>query len=151
MKNLLGRAFMAFAFALALVFALTLEAAHAAIPPQKFQQGPRYNVSMRIGLKGAMPFSVNTVARAGKKSSVTEISADGQTETFVQVTPRKAFRDSKAGLNFDVTVKRTVKGQVKASEKIQVFAFENQESESRLNAQSRGRQDLSVAVLANPI
>lgn len=150
MKNHLGRLFMGFAFGLVLVFAFTLEA-QAAIPPQKFQQGPRYNVNMRIGLKGAMPFSINTVARAGKKSSVTEISEDGQTETFVQVTPRKAFRDQKAGLNFDVQVTRKVRGNIKASEKIQIFAFENEESETRLNAQSRGRQDLSVAVLANPI
>lgn len=132
-----------------------LSSAFAAIPMQNFKpsksKAPRYNVNMRIGLKGSMPFSVNTVARAGKKSSVTEISEDGLTETFVQMTPHKAMRDQKPGLNIDVQVTRTVKGQVKTSEKLQVFAFENEESETRMNAQSRGRQDLSVAVLANPL
>jgi hypothetical protein len=131
-----------------------ISSALAAIPmksAESFSKGPRYNVNMRIGLKGAMPFSINTVARAGKKSSVTEISEDGQTETYVQMTPHKAMRDQKPGLNIDVLVTRTVKGTVKASEKLQIFAFENEESESRMNAQGRGRQDLSIAVLANPI
>lgn len=151
------------------VFILSISSAHAALPSQKDLKDTltkelikplrktsasklsKYNVNMRIALKGGAPFSVNTVAKAGKKSSVTEISSDGNIETFVQMTPRKSTRDQKSGLVIDLTVIRKIRGEIRASEKMQIFAFENEESEVRLNARGRGQQDLAVAVLANPI
>lgn len=125
--------------------------AFAAVPKKVFQQGSRYNVSMRIGLKGQTPFSISTVAKAGKKASVTEISEDGQTETFVEMIPHKSFQNQRAGLLIDVIVTKKFRGNVKATEKTQIFAFENQESEMRVGARGKNRQDLSLAVLANPI
>lgn len=122
----------------------------AAVPKEIFEEGSRYNVNMRIGLKGTMPFSVNTVAKAGKKASVTEIADDGS-ETLVEMTPWKSFQNQKAGLMIDVKVTKTVRGSVRSTEKAQIFAFENQEAEMRVGVGRKGRENLSLAVLANPI
>lgn len=127
------------------------EASAVAAVPKKISKAPKYNVSMRIGLKGSTPFSVSTVAKSGKKNSITEISSDGQTETLVEMTPRKFTQNQKSGLLIDVKVTRTFRGDVKASEKAQIFAYENEEVEMRVGATSKGRQDLSLAVMANPI
>ena len=137
--------------ALPLVLGLAGGKAFSAVPKKVFQQGSRYNVNMRIGIKGNMPFSVSTVAKAGKKTSVTEISDDGQSETFVEMVPHKSVQNQKTGLLIDVTVTKKVRGNVKATEKAQIFALENQESEMRVGARGKGREDLSLAVLANPI
>ncbi len=119
--------------------------------PKKISHAPKYNVSMRIGLKGSMPFSVSTVAKSGKKNSFTEISSDGQTETLVEMTPRKSIQNQKNGLLIDIKVTRTVRGDVKASEKAQIFAYENEETEMRVGATKKGHEALSLAVMANPI
>lgn len=130
---------------------LSAAPAFAAIPAKVFQQGSRYHVNMRIGLKGSAPFSVSTIAKPGHKASVTEISEDGQTETSVVMMPHKSFQNQRAGLLINVTVTKKFRGNLRATEKAQIFALENQESELHLGRRGHGRDDLSLAVLANPL
>ncbi len=125
--------------------------AQAAPHPIKVSKIVRYNLNMRVGIKGSAPFSVNTVAKNGKKTSITEISEDGQTETFVEILPKRSTMNQKAGLWMDIVVTRKVRGNVKSSDKVQVFAFEDQEAEVHFGSARKGHENLSLGILANTI
>lgn len=110
---------------------------------------PQYKVNMRVGLKGQSPISINTVAKSGKKSFVSEISDNGQSETLVEVFAKKSQVGSKSGLYMDVTVTKRVRGEKKVSERAQLFAPENQEMEIGMNSKGRTAGNLSLAVMAH--
>lgn len=110
---------------------------------------PNYKVSMRVGLKGQSPISINTVAKSGKKSFVSQFSDDGQTETLVEVFAKKSQVNRKDGLFMDVLVTKRVRGQSKVSERAQIFAPENQEMEFGMNSKGRTAGNLSLAVMAH--
>lgn len=110
---------------------------------------PKYQVNMRIGMKGVMPISVNSAVKSGKKASFSEISSDGQTETLVEFVPKKSsLRDQKAVL-VDVKVTKFVRGQKRAEERAQILAVENQEAE--MTSGKKKNPDLSIAVMAHSI
>lgn len=119
--------------------------------PQARAAVPSYQVNMRLGLKGQSPFSVNTVAKSGKKSFVSEISDDGQTETIVELLAKKSQVNSRDGLFMDVTVTKRVRGLKKASERVQVFAPENQEIEFGTSGKGRMAGNMSLAVMAHQL
>ncbi|KYG60867.1 hypothetical protein AZI85_10410 [Bdellovibrio bacteriovorus] len=110
-----------------------------------------YKVSMRVGIKGQSPISVNTVAKSGKKSFVSQFSDDGQTETLVEVFAKKSQVKNKNGLYMDVLVTKRVKGQSKVTERAQIFAPENQEMEFGMNSKGRMAGNLSLAVMAHKL
>ncbi|MEK2645788.1 hypothetical protein [Bdellovibrio sp. BCCA] len=110
-----------------------------------------YQVSMRVGLKGQSPISINTVAKSGKKSFVSQFSDDGQTETLVEVFAKKSQVNKKNGLYMDVLVTKRVRGQAKATERAQLFAPENQEMEIGMNSKGRTAGNLSLAVMAHQL
>lgn len=110
-----------------------------------------YKVNMRLGIKGHSPISVNTVAKSGKKTFVSEISDDGQHETLIEVYAKKAERDETEGLLMDVTVTKRVRGQEKISERAQIFAPENREMEVGVNSKGRTAGKLSLAVMAHKL
>lgn len=112
---------------------------------------PNYKVSMRVGLKGQSPISINTVAKSGKKSFVSQFSDDGQTETLVEVFAKKSQVNRKDGLFMDVLVTKRVRGQSKVSERAQIFAPENQEMEFGMNSKGRTAGNLSLAVMAHKL
>ena len=112
---------------------------------------PQYKVNMRVGLKGQAPISINTIAKSGKKSFVSQISDDGQTETLVEVLARKTQQNRKDGLMMDVTVTRRVRGMERATEKAQIFAPDNQEMEFGMNSKGRTAGNLSLAVMAHKL
>ncbi|MEN0058524.1 MAG: hypothetical protein AAGB31_06795 [Bdellovibrio sp.] len=112
---------------------------------------PAYKVNMRLNLKGQSPISVNTVARSGKKSYVSQFSDDGQVETLVEVLAKKSQQQSKKGLLMEVLVTRRVRGQERASERVQIFAPENQEMEVGMNAKGRMAGNISLAVMAHKL
>lgn len=112
---------------------------------------PQYKVNMRVGLKGSSPISVNTVAKSGKKSFISEISDDGQSETLVEVYAKKSQVNNRNGLYMDVIVTRRVRGQLKVSERAQIFAPENQEMEFGMNSKGRTAGNLSLAVMAHKL
>ena len=108
----------------------------------------KYEVNMRVGLNGQPPLSVNTLANVGKKSTVSEISSDGRTETVIEMVARERTVNNDAGLLMDVTVTKKVLGEKRASQTVQIFAKENQEAEIVLGQRKRGRSDLQLAVIA---
>ncbi|WP_413574855.1 hypothetical protein ACLVWU_11505 [Bdellovibrio sp. HCB290] len=112
---------------------------------------PQYKVNMRVGLKGAAPISINTVAKSGKKAYISEFSDDGQSETIVEMMARKSKQNSKDGLYVDVTVTKRVRGQKKISERTQVFAPNNQETEFGMNSKGRMTGNMSLAVMAHQL
>lgn len=112
---------------------------------------PQYKVNMRIGLKGQSPISINTVAKSGKKTFISEFSDDGQTETLVEVFAKKSQVNKKNGLYMDVAVTKRVRGQEKASERAQLFAPDNQEMEFGMTAKGKTAGNLSVAVMAHQL
>lgn len=112
---------------------------------------PQYKVNMRVGLKGSSPISVNTVAKSGKKSFISEISDDGQSETLVEVFAKKSQVNNKNGLYMDVVVTKRVRGQMRISERAQIFAPENQEMEFGMNSKGRTAGNLSLAVMAHKL
>lgn len=112
---------------------------------------PHYQVNMRVGIKGSSPFSINTVAKSGKKSFVSQFSDDGQTETLVEVLAKKSQQNNKQGLLMDVSVTKRVKGQAKATERAQIFAPDNQETEFGTNPQGKRGGNLSLAVMAHQL
>jgi hypothetical protein len=114
-------------------------------------QVPKYKVAMRLGLKGAAPMSINTIAKSGKKSYISEISDDGQNETLVELYARKSQQNNKNGLYIDVTVTKRVRGQKKSSERTQIFAPDNQEMEVGMNSRGRSAANLSLAVMAHQL
>ncbi|WP_413557438.1 hypothetical protein [Bdellovibrio sp. HCB209] len=116
-----------------------------------FAAVPQYKVNMRVGLKGSAPISINTVTKSGKKAYISEFSDDGQSETVVEVMARKSQQNSKAGLYMDVTVTKRVRGQKKMSERTQVFAPENQETEFGMNSKGKTAGNLSLAVMAHQL
>ncbi|MFM6930188.1 MAG: hypothetical protein ACKOX6_17080 [Bdellovibrio sp.] len=116
-----------------------------------FAATPQYKVNMRVGLKGQAPLSINTVAKSGKKSFVSEFSDDGQSETIVEVFAKKSQQNRRDGLLMDVTVTKRVKGQQKISERAQIFAPENQEMEMGVGAKGRTAGNLSLAVMAHQL
>ena len=118
---------------------------------QAFAAAPQYQVNMRVGLKGQSPVSINTVAKAGKKSFVSEISSDGQTETLVEILAKKSQVNRKNGLSMDVTVIKRVRGQQKAAERTMIFAPDNQEIEVGMNSKGRTAGNLSLAVMAHQL
>ncbi|MFV8257931.1 hypothetical protein ACNQKP_09000 [Bdellovibrio bacteriovorus] len=118
---------------------------------QSLAAAPSYKVNMRVGLKGASPISINTVAKSGKKSFVSEISDDGQSETLVEVFARKSQVNKKDGLYMDVTVTKRVRGQKKLAERAQIFAPDNQEMEFGMNSKGRTAGNLSLAVMAHQL
>lgn len=110
-----------------------------------------FKVNMRVGMKGSAPISVNTVAKSGKKSYVSQFSDDGITETLVTVLARKASQANKPGLAMDVEVVRRVRGMQKSVERAQVFAPENEEIEVGAQAKGRTVGSLSLAVMAHQL
>ncbi len=111
----------------------------------------QYKVNLRVNLKGQSPFSVNTVAKPGKKTFISQFSDDGQTETLVSLVARKSQSQSKDGLAMDVQVTRRVRGQEKMHERAQIFAPENQEMEFGVNSKGRMAGNLSLAVMAHKL
>lgn len=126
------------------VVILIAETSLAAIPS-------KYQVSMRIDLKGQLPIAISTPVKTGKKSSFTEISSDGQTETNVEVVSRKSRHQEKDGLWMDIKVTRSVRGKVKNQERAQIFAFENQEAELITGKRGKKAPEFAISVLAHPI
>lgn len=112
---------------------------------------PSYQVNLRVGLKGQSPISVNTVAKSGKKSFVSEISDDGQTETLVELVAKKSQVNRRDGIFMDVTVTKRVRGVKKASERAQIFAPENQEMEFGVGSKGRMAGNMSLAVMAHQL
>ncbi|MNJ94744.1 hypothetical protein D3C87_124460 [compost metagenome] len=123
----------------------------AFISIQSFAAAPQYQVNMRVGMKGSAPLSINTPVKSGKKAFVTEISEDGLTETQVEVFARKSQVDNKAGLYMDVLVTKRVRGQMRFSERAQVFAPDNQEMEFGLGKKGKATGSLSLAVMAHQL
>lgn len=110
--------------------------------------GPSYKVNMRVGLKGQSPISINTFAKTGKKTSVSQFSDDGQTETLVEFVTKKSHANKKEGLFMDVLVTKRVRGQSKLTERAQIFAPDNQEMEFGMNSKGMSEKNLSLAVMA---
>lgn len=126
------------------LFCLGTESVMAAVPS-------KYQVNMRIGMKGQLPISISTPVKSGKKASFTEISSDGQSETMVELVSRRSKVNAKDGLWMDVKVTRTVRGQKKAEERTQIFAYENQEAEFSKGGRRGKNPDFSIAVMAHSI
>ncbi len=118
---------------------------------QSFAAVPSFQVNMRVGLKGQSPIAINTVAKSGKKTFVSEFSDDGQSETLVEVFAKKSQVNRKDGIYMDVTVTKRVRGVKKASERAQVFAPENQEAEFGVGSKGRMAGNLSLAVMAHQL
>ncbi|MGE5086883.1 MAG: hypothetical protein ACM3MG_11325 [Bacillota bacterium] len=116
-----------------------------------FAAAPQYKVNMRVGLKGQAPLSINTVTKSGKKSFISEFSDDGQSETIVEVLAKKSQQNRRDGLLMDVTVTKRVRGQMKLSERTQIFAPENQEMEVGVGTKGRMAGNLSLAVMAHQL
>lgn len=110
---------------------------------------PNYKVSMRVGLKGQSPISINTVTKSGKKSFVSQFSDDGLTETLVEVYAKKSQVKQQDGLLMNVQVTKRVRGQKKVTEKAQLFAPENQETEFGTNSRGKSSGNLSLAVMTH--
>ena len=110
---------------------------------------PNYKVSMRVGLKGQSPISINTVTKSGKKSYVSQFSDDGLTETLVEVYAKKSQVKQQDGLLMNVQVTKRVRGQNKVTEKAQLFAPENQETEIGMNSRGKISGNLSLAVMTH--
>lgn len=130
---------------------LSMAAVSFFISTSAFAAVPQYKVNMRVGLKGSAPISINTVTKSGKKAYISEFSDDGQSETVVEVMARKSQQNNKAGLYMDVTVTKRVRGQKKLSERTQVFAPENQETEFGVNSKGKTAGNLSLAVMAHQL
>ena len=128
-----------------------IAAASLSISFSAFAAAPNYKVNMRVGIKGQSPISVNTVAKPGKKSFVSQFSDDGLSETLVTVLARKSNINNKAGLSMDVQVTRRVRGIEKASERAHIFAPENEEMEFGVNSRGRTAGNLSLAVMAHKL
>jgi hypothetical protein len=111
----------------------------------------QYKVNMRVNLKGQSPISINTIAKAGKKNTISEFSDDGQVETIVSLVARKSLQQNREGLAMDVQVTRRVRGEQKLSERAQVFAPDNQEMEFGVNSKGRMAGNLSLAVMAHQL
>lgn len=109
---------------------------------------PSYKVNMRVGLKGQSPISINTFAKSGKKTSVSQFSDDGQTETLVEFYTKKSHVNKKEGVFMDVLVTKRVRGLSKVTERAQIFAPDNQEMEFGTNSKGRMDKNLSLAVMA---
>lgn len=109
---------------------------------------PNYKVNMRVGLKGQSPFSINTYAKSGKRTSISQFSDDGQTETLVEFFTKKSHVNKKDGVYMDVLVTKRVRGQSKITERAQIFAPENQEMEFGMNSRGMIEKNLSLAVMA---
>ncbi|MGZ3771667.1 MAG: hypothetical protein ACXVCP_19020 [Bdellovibrio sp.] len=112
-------------------------------------KSPRYKVNMLVGLKGQSPISINTLAKSGKKTSISQFSDDGQVETLVELLPKKSHVNKKDGLYMDVLVTKRVRGQSKLTERAQIFAPENQEMEFGMNSKGMIQKNLSLAVMAH--
>lgn len=126
-------------------FASILVISSIALPT--FAARPTYQVNMRLNLKGYAPLALNTPAKTGKKTSVSQFSDDGYVETIVEVVPREIVKDNKNHLKMDLTVTRRVKGEDRVSEKMQILVPENQETEEG----NRKTSNLSVAVMAHKL
>lgn len=111
-------------------------------------RGSSYKVNMRVGLKGQSPFSINTFARSGKKTSISQFSDDGQVETLVEFSAKKSLVNEKEGIYMDVLVTKRVRGQSKVTERAKIFAPENQEMEFGTNSKGKMQKNLSLAVMA---
>jgi len=145
-------------FLLALAASFTFAMPAFAAVPQKSPEFkiskskvPKYKVAMRLGIKGAAPMSINTITKSGKKSYITEISDDGQSETMVELFARKSQQNNKNGLYLDVTVTKRVRGQKRSSERTQIFAPDNQEMEVGTNSRGRSAANISLAVMAHQL
>ena len=134
-----------FSFACRILF-LTLAALEASVV---YAKTPHYQVNMRLDLKGHLPIAVSTVAKSGKKTSISEFSEDGQSETLIEFFAKKSRVNRKPGLYMDVTVTKRVRGIEKASERAQLFAPDNQELEIGSSGKRRKKaSDLSLSVTA---
>lgn len=145
-------------FLLALAASFTFAVPAFAAVPQKSPEFkisnskvPKYKVAMRLGIKGAAPMSINTIARSGKKTFISEISDDGQSETLVELFARKSQQNNKNGIYLDVTVTKRVRGLKKSSERTQIFAPDNQEMEVGTAGRGRSASNLSLAVMAHQL
>lgn len=107
-----------------------------------------YKVNMLVGLKGQSPISINTFAKSGKKTSVSQFSDDGQVETLIEFLAKKSHVNRKEGIYMDVLVTKRVRGQFKVSERAKVFAPDNQEMEFGMNAKGKRQKNLSLAIMA---
>jgi hypothetical protein len=132
-------------------FLIGMAAASIFISTSAFAAVRQYKLNMRVGLKGSAPISINTVTKSGKKAYISEFSDDGQNETIVEVMARKANQNSRAGLYMDVTVTKRVRGKQKVSERTQIFAPENQETEYGVSPKGKTAGNLSLAVVAHQL
>ncbi|HWU43783.1 MAG TPA: hypothetical protein VN132_10105 [Bdellovibrio sp.] len=128
-----------------ILFFIFSQTSQAAIEP------PSYQVNMRVGLKGQSPIAIHTVAKSGKKSFVSEISDDGQSETLVEVYAKKTQLNNQSGIYMDVVVTKRVHGVKRASERTQLFAPENQELEVGMGNRGRMAGNLALAVMAHQL
>jgi hypothetical protein len=112
---------------------------------------PHYQVNMRVGMNGLSPFSINTTAKPGKKSFISQFSDDGQVETLVEVYTKQSQVNKKEGLFLEVAVSKRVRGQLKATERTQIFAPENEETETGMNSKGKMAGNLSLAVMAHQL
>ncbi|MFP5519806.1 MAG: hypothetical protein ACLGGX_07880 [Bdellovibrionia bacterium] len=110
----------------------------------------KYQVNLRVGLKGTSPFAVNTAVKSGKKASFSEISSDGLTETRVELTPRKSRHQNQDAVFLNIKVAKFVQGQKRAEESLQILAIENQEAEA-IKGRGHKNPDLSVSVMTHSI
>ncbi|MGZ3775634.1 MAG: hypothetical protein ACXVCY_03685 [Pseudobdellovibrionaceae bacterium] len=111
-------------------------------------EAPSYKVNMRVGLKGQSPISINTFAKSGKKTAVSQFSDDGMTETLVEFYTKTSHTNKKQGIYMDVVVTKRVRGESKITERAQLFAPENQEAEFGVNSKGVSEKNLSLAVMA---
>jgi hypothetical protein len=112
---------------------------------------PQFKVNMRVGLRGQSPISVNTIAKSGKKSFISQFSDDGQTETLIELFTRKSQVNNRNGLFMDVAVKKRVRGSEKVTERAQLFVPEDEELQFGEKSTGRSLGDLSIAVMAHQL
>ncbi len=136
-------------FMILLVQTLFSQKLYAAIPAQIPFDSPSYKVSLRLGLDGQTPVSFNTIAKSGKKTSISEFSDDGQTETLIEMFAKKSTVKTKEGLYLDLTFTKRIQGVKKASGHTQIFAPENQEFEMETGRGRHPPGNLSLAVMAH--
>lgn len=135
-----------------LIFSFVVfQSAQSAIPEIQFRplkNVEKFQISLQVGLSGALPIAINSAIRAGKRSSFSEISSDGLTETRVEILPRKSRMNQESAILMDIKVARFIRGEKRAEESVQILTRENQEAEVKKGSRST---QLSLSVVARLI
>lgn len=120
----------------------------AALPEDSIQSAARkvLAVNMRIGLEGEN-IVVSLKSKLGERSVLSEFSSDGQTETRIEVYPRKSTAQKKIGYLFDVKVTKLYRGHLKKTNDVQMFVPSDQEAEFIKGS----RKIFSGAILAHEL